>query len=77
MKNIVRIHTPFIRLDCFLKFCGACDSGGQAKQIIAQGQVLVNRKVCLQRGKKLVDQDCVKIENTEYVVKHETLGMLC
>lgn len=77
MKEIVKIKTPFIRLDQFLKYCGVCDSGGQAKQIILEGQVLVGGQVCVQRGKKLVDKDCVVVGNTEYVVKHEAIRMLC
>ena len=50
----VLIHTPFIKLDAFLKFCGAAETGGQAKELIQEGMVTVDGAVCTQRGKKLV-----------------------
>lgn len=38
----VRITTPFIKLDSFLKFAGAVETGGQAKELVQEGKVLVN-----------------------------------
>ena len=49
----IAIHTEFIKLQDFLKFAGATDTGGEAKNLIQDGQVSVNGEVCLQRGKKL------------------------
>ncbi len=51
--HMVRINPPFIKLDAFLKFCGACGTGGEAKQRIQNGEVLVDGQVCTQRGRKL------------------------
>ncbi|MEA5039780.1 MAG: RNA-binding S4 domain-containing protein [Clostridiaceae bacterium] len=53
MKEItVPIHTEFIRLDALLKLAGICGSGGEAKILITEGNVLFNGEICLQRGKK-------------------------
>ena len=49
----IQIHTEFIKLQDLLKFAGAVGTGGQAKELIQAGQVLVNGEVCTMRGKKL------------------------
>ena len=59
-KNIP-IHTPFIKLDAFLKLCGAVGTGGQAKVLVQGGQVTVNGAVCTMRGKKLAGGDLVRV----------------
>ena len=59
MKNIV-IHTEFIRLDALLKLAGLAETGGQAKSIVQQGEVLVNGETCTQRGKKIRPGDHVQ-----------------
>ncbi len=43
---------PTIRLDHFLQACGV-ETGGQAKQLIQNGNVLVNGEVETRRRKKL------------------------
>lgn len=53
------IHTEFIRLDTLLKLAMVTPTGGQAKELIQAGKVLVNDEVCLQRGKKVRPGDCV------------------
>ncbi len=58
----VAIHTPFIRLDQFLKFAGATETGGEAKELVQAGQVSVNGQVCTARGRKLVPGDEVRVE---------------
>ena len=55
----VKIETPFIRLDAFLKFSGLLETGGQAKSAVQNGEVLVNDEVCTMRGKKLTPGDTV------------------
>jgi len=55
----VFITTPGIKLDAFLKLCDAVSTGGQAKMLILDGQVIVNGIVCLQRGKTLKEGDKV------------------
>ena len=47
----------FIRLDNLLKFAGAAETGGHAKDMIQGGQVTVNGEVCTMRGKKMREGD--------------------
>ena len=67
MKEI-KIKTDFIKLDQALKFSGAVESGGLAKEIILNGQVFVNGEVCLMRGKKLRSGDIFSFEQNEYKI---------
>ena len=64
----IQITTEFIKLDSFLKFVGACMTGGEAKERILNGEVLVNNEVCLMRGKKIRVGDVVKIDEEEFEV---------
>lgn len=68
MTNKILIHTDFIKLDAFLKYCGACETGGEAKLSVQQGYVKVNGEVCTMRGKKLVDGDTVEIDDAVYLI---------
>lgn len=56
----VEITTEFIKLDSFLKFAGLTDTGGQAKELVLEGQVKVNGEVCTMRGKKIRPGDVVE-----------------
>ncbi|MCD8108428.1 MAG: RNA-binding S4 domain-containing protein [Oscillospiraceae bacterium] len=49
----ISISTDYIKLDSLLKFAGVTATGGEAKEIIGMGKVLVNCEVCQMRGKKL------------------------
>lgn len=51
------INEEFIKLDSLIKFSGICATGGEAKLLIQNGQVLVNGEVCTMRGKKMRDGD--------------------
>ncbi|HLF29153.1 MAG TPA: RNA-binding S4 domain-containing protein [Anaerolineae bacterium] len=51
----------YIKLDQFLKRQRVVDTGGQAKQLILDGQVRVNGQVETRRGRKLVGGDTVMI----------------
>lgn len=63
MKEIA-IQTDYITLGQFLKLSGAIDTGGQAKAYLAEpGLVQVNGESEQRRGKKLVDQDIVSVQN--------------
>lgn len=64
----VEITTEFIRLDSFLKLCGAAETGGHAKFLIQNGMVEVNGEVCTMRGKKLVPGDVVVYGNGRFEV---------
>ncbi len=61
----IEITSEFIKLDSFLKFAGAAETGGQAKQWVLDGIVLVNDEVCTMRGKKLRDGDKVSFAVAE------------
>ena len=63
------IATEYIKLDAFLKYCGAVGTGGEAKLRIADGEVTVNGGVCTQRGKKLRDGDTVCFDGHEYGIR--------
>lgn len=61
-REQVQIHTEFIKLQDLLKFAGAVETGGDAKLIIQEGRVQVNRETCTMRGKKLRPGDVVTID---------------
>ena len=66
--EIIEINTEFIKLDAFLKFSGACETGGEAKLSIEDGLVKVIREVCTVRGKKLRGGDRVELDGEIYEV---------
>ena len=63
------IRTVYIKLDSFLKAVNAVASGGEAKLLIADGQVWVNGAVELRRGRKLYPGDGVKLADQEFRVE--------
>lgn len=66
-----KINDEFIKLDSFLKFVGAVQTGGEAKMIIQDGFVSVNKEVETRRGKKLYPGDEVEIDGNIYTVGEE------
>lgn len=64
----IQIDTEFIRLDALLKLAGAVGTGGQAKLLIQDGQVLVNGETCTMRGKKLRPGDTATLNGVTYEV---------
>ena len=64
-----KITGEFIRLQDLLKFAGAVETGGQAKILIQEGEVLVNDEICTMRGKKLRPGDRVELDGTTLVVE--------
>ena len=71
MKNVT-IHTEYIRLQDLLKLANAVESGGEAKEIIQNGEVKVNGETCTMRGKKLRPGDCAEYAGQEYGVAYES-----
>ena len=67
MAGRIKINTEFIKLDALLKFASLVNSGGEAKQLIQNGEVLVNGEVCTMRGKKIRPGDTVTIIGGEGV----------
>ena len=53
----VAITTEFIKLEALLNFEGLCGTGGEANEVIQDGQVKVNGQVCTMRGRKLRSGD--------------------
>ncbi|HWP79417.1 MAG TPA: RNA-binding S4 domain-containing protein [Candidatus Acidoferrum sp.] len=49
----IEIKTDFIKLDSLLKLSGVTMSGGEAKEAIQAGEVLVDGEVCTMRGRKI------------------------
>ena len=64
------ITTEFIKLQDALKFANVVYSGGEAKQLILDEQVLVNGEVCTMRGKKLREGDKFTFNGETYVIKN-------
>ena len=67
----IEIRTEFIKLQDFLKYANAVETGGEAKIVIQEGLVSVNGEVCTMRGKKLRPGDLVSFEGGKYAVVAE------
>ena len=67
-KIPVIIGTEFIKLEAALKFANAVETGGMAKAVIQEGEVLVNGEVCTMRGKKLRPGDKFSFMGSTYLV---------
>jgi len=67
--EVVDIREEFIRLDSLLKFAVIAETGGEAKMMIQDGEVTVNREVCTQRGKKIRPGDIVRIQGRRLTVR--------
>jgi len=65
----IKINTEFIKLSQMMKMANLVQSGGEAKQFILQEQVMVNNEVCIQRGKKLYQDDIIEFDEKKYVIQ--------
>ncbi len=61
MRKVEILKEP-IELCKILKFESMVSSGGEAKSVIAEGQVLVNGKIETRKRKKIVSGDIVEFE---------------
>ena len=59
--DIIKIETPFIKLDQLLKYADVTENGTDAKFLITNGYVSYNGEVEIRRGKKIYPGDIVKI----------------
>lgn len=66
-RNVTVRAVP-IELCQFLKFGGVAESGGEAKQLINEGEVLLNGVVETQKRKKLAAGDRVTARGQTIVV---------
>lgn len=64
----ITIRPPFIKLDALLKFAGAAQTGGRAKELVAAGKVTVNGETCTMRGKKIFPGDVVTAGDSDIEV---------
>ena len=67
----IPIRTEFIKLQDFLKFANAVESGGMAKTVILAEDVQVNGEVCTMRGKKLRPGDVVSFHGGQWRVTED------
>jgi len=58
-----------IELCQFIKFGGLSESGGEAKQLIGEGRVLLNGVVETRKRRKLAAGDRVKVDGHTIIVK--------
>ena len=69
----VEITTEYIRLQDAMKLANAASTGGEAKLMIQEGQILVNGEICLMRGKKLRPGDRFVCQGQAYqIYAHES-----
>ncbi len=62
------ITTEYIKLQDAMKYANIVYSGGEAKQLILDGEVLVNGEVCTMRGKKLRSGDKFSFNGETYKI---------
>ena len=70
MEQNIIITTEFIKLQDLLKFAGVCETGGEAKVVIQEGEVQVNGAVCTMRGKKIRPGDRVQLQDITLTVSY-------
>lgn len=69
MRDVEITKEP-IELYKILKFEGLTSSGGEAKQVIDEGLVLVNGKVETRKRKKIVSGDIIEFASEKIRIKH-------
>ena len=65
----IKIHTEFIKLGQMLKLASIISNGSDAKFFLEENVVYVNSEVEQRRGRKLYENDIIKINNVEYIIK--------
>ena len=68
--DIIINHEP-VELYKILKFEGLVGSGGEAKQVIAEGHVRVNGHVETRKRKKIVSGDSIEFNDKTYTVRYD------
>ena len=69
----IKIKDEFIKLGQALKLAGLVDSGIEAKEVIQNGEVLVNGEVDTRRGKKLIPGDSFTFRNKTIKVESQKM----
>ena len=60
--EMITITTEYIKLQDLLKLAAITATGGEAKLLIQDGEVLVNGEVCTMRGKKCRAGDIIELD---------------
>lgn len=69
-KSFIEIEGKYITLGQFLKLADIISSGGMAKPFLQQMEVFVNNQPENRRGRKLYDQEVIRIPNIgEFEIK--------
>ena len=68
----VAITTEYIKLQDAMKYANIVYSGGEAKTLILEEQVLVNGEVCTMRGKKLREGDNFTFMGQTYLISYHS-----
>ncbi|MHC9510704.1 RNA-binding S4 domain-containing protein [Kangiella sp. M94] len=66
--KVVEITKEPVELYKILKFEGIVSSGGEAKAVIDDGQVLVNGEIEKRKRKKIMSGDVIEFMNNEFKV---------
>lgn len=64
---VVPIAGESIKIGQFLKLASAVATGGEAKELIAAGRVMINETVCQTRGEKIMPGDRVQVADADAV----------
>jgi len=65
----IYITGEHIKLDALLKFASLVSSGGEAKYLIKNGEVFVNKEACTARGRKIKPGNIVRTGEDLVLVK--------
>jgi len=71
--RVVEITREPVELYKILKFESMVASGGEAKQVIAEGMVLVNGAVETRKRRKIVAGDTIRFEGDQVRIQLKTL----
>lgn len=63
-----KIDTEFITITQFLKANDFITSGGEAKYFLKENDVLLNGVKCIERGKKIRNNDIVTVLKEKFII---------
>lgn len=68
----VKIKTPMIQLDQFLKWASILQSGGEIRFLLDEKKIFINGNLCTAKRKKLYPGDKVEIKGVgTYLIQGE------
>ena len=67
--SAIYISGEYIKLDSLLKYASIVSSGGEAKALIENGEVFVDKEVCTSRGKKIRPGNVIRFSENVILVK--------